>query len=66
LHSRLLIVESVAGDFATLAEEDKTIGRVLHLDDVEPFMDLPPERLLAEITAQKMVFTAFPNSASAL
>jgi hypothetical protein len=39
MHRRLLIVESVAGDLAALAEENELIGRVPGLDDVEPLGD---------------------------
>ena len=48
-----LVLEPVGGDFTTLAIEDKPVGAVPVLDDIEPRVDLLAERFGVEILAEK-------------
>ena len=48
-----LILHAVGGNLSTLAKEDKAIGAVPILDNVQPLVNFPTERLRAQVSAQK-------------
>jgi len=46
-----VVLAPVAGELALAREEDEVVGRVPLLDDVEPFVDLVPERQPVQVAA---------------
>jgi len=52
-HAQLLVLAPVAGHLAAAGEEDEVIGAVPLLDDVQPIVDLAPERLVGEVAGQE-------------
>src|SRR5262249_54427112 len=52
-HADLVILTPIARQLAAAGEEDKIIGTIPLLDNVQPFVDLAAQRLAVEIVAQK-------------
>src|SRR5712692_4487662 len=48
-HRQLLVFPLIGGKFSSFAKENKIVGAVPVLDDVQPFMDFPPQRWQPEI-----------------
>jgi hypothetical protein len=44
-----VVLSPIADEFALAREEDKVVGRVPLLDDVEPFLDLAPKRQAVQV-----------------
>src|SRR3546814_14695940 len=49
----LLLIDAVSGDLAALAEENEPIGTVPVFNDIQAFMNIAAEGLLAQIPAQE-------------
>ena len=52
-HGQHLLVEPFGCELSTLAVEDELVGAIPVLDDVQPLVDLAPQRLGGEIAAQE-------------
>ena len=59
-HAQLLVLAAVAGELAPAGEENEVVGAVPVLDDVQPVVDLAPERLVVQVAAQEDRFHGLP------
>jgi hypothetical protein len=55
-----LVAQLVGGELAALAVQDEVVGAVPGLDHLQPLVDLPPERLQAQVIAQERGFQRLP------
>ncbi|OWK25619.1 hypothetical protein AJ87_08310 [Rhizobium yanglingense] len=64
-HRYLLLIEPVAGYFATLGEEDEAVGAIPVLDHIQAFVDSRRNFSWGKYRHRKIVLIARPSSARA-